>query len=328
MRWRDHLTRPATAWHAVLLLTAVSVMIRVGGDRWWFMLPVLLGPRWPWMLALILTIPPFAHSPRRAVVPTTLALAIAMYGVLGARLGPARMIRGPERDVRVLALNAGGRPEAVTQLMDALSSLGVDIAVVVECPAQSAVARKGAYEMRAHGEICVLSRLPIIRVRTHPGLGVWRPDGNDAALIVDAATGAGTLAIAAVHLETPRDALEQFLGVRSALRAKSVVDSQTAVRRRESAAIRHWIRSQGKVDVVAGDFNLTVESSIYRADWSDLSNAFDHAGIGLGHTFTAKWWGVRIDHILAASTVRVTQARVGPDLGSDHRPVVTDLMIR
>jgi len=54
--------------------------------------------------------------------------------------------------------------------------------------------------------------------------------------------------------------------------------------------------------IVTGDFNMPVESAIYRNTWSVFSNAFNTAGLGFGYTkITPKrgsTYGTRIDHIL------------------------------
>ena len=77
--------------------------------------------------------------------------------------------------------------------------------------------------------------------------------------------------------------------------------------------------------IVAGDFNLPLESAIYRRDWATLQNAFSAAGFGLGHTKRSRWFGIRIDHVLAGSKSRIERCWIGPDVGSDHRPLVAEL---
>jgi endonuclease/exonuclease/phosphatase (EEP) superfamily protein YafD len=38
-----------------------------------------------------------------------------------------------------------------------------------------------------------------------------------------------------------------------------------------------------------------------------------------------RWFALPIDHTLVSPGVRVVQREVGPDLGSDHRPVTTTI---
>ena len=74
-----------------------------------------------------------------------------------------------------------------------------------------------------------------------------------------------------------------------------------------------------------GDFNLPVESAIYRRSWGSFHNALSETGLGLVPTKHTRWHGVRIDHVLAGPGWQAIRAWVGPGLGGDHRPVIADL---
>src|SRR5271166_3108675 len=97
------------------------------------------------------------------------------------------------------------------------------------------------------------------------------------------------------------------------------------VRRLQSELASRWAEAFPGPKLLAGDFNLPVESAIYRLYWSRYTNAFSISGWGLGHTRFTPWHGVRIDHILVGPGWQVEYKReVGPDVGSDHRPVIAD----
>jgi endonuclease/exonuclease/phosphatase (EEP) superfamily protein YafD len=70
---------------------------------------------------------------------------------------------------------------------------------------------------------------------------------------------------------------------------------------------------------------MPVESAIYRHDWSDLTNAFTAQGYGFGFTKHTRWFGLRIDHLLASRQFRVERCQVQTDVASDHRPLLADL---
>ncbi len=331
----DPLKRPAhrgielLAWCPAVVFVAVTVLLRAGGDAWWPVLPFLFGPRWPWAIALVLAAPLVVTRPRKAVAPVAAALVVLGYGVLGFRSGIQRILSADGLPLRVLTYNVARDGAIATRLTRALDEMKVDVAALVECPPRDPPVAPIGWSMRAQGEICVYSRWPIISWLPHPRLGHWRPDGNDSAarLVVDVG-GAGPVTIAVVHLETARDALSQFFALRSLLRSAAAIDSQTSVRRNESAAARGWIGHDTITPmIVVGDFNLTIESTIYRRDWSDLANAFDVGGIGLGHTWRSRWHGARIDHVLTNRHATARRAFIGPDFGSDHRPMIADLVI-
>jgi endonuclease/exonuclease/phosphatase (EEP) superfamily protein YafD len=81
--------------------------------------------------------------------------------------------------------------------------------------------------------------------------------------------------------------------------------------------------------VVAGDFNATPWSRTY-ATMKNASGLCDsRAGFGLQATRPADGWLLRIpiDHVLTSCAIGVRDHRIGPDVGSDHLPVVVDLVI-
>ena len=77
--------------------------------------------------------------------------------------------------------------------------------------------------------------------------------------------------------------------------------------------------------LLAGDFNTPPESAIFRRLWTPYTDAFGAAGWGWGYTFIGGRTRVRIDHILAGPGWYCERCWVGPDVGSPHRPVITDL---
>jgi endonuclease/exonuclease/phosphatase (EEP) superfamily protein YafD len=77
--------------------------------------------------------------------------------------------------------------------------------------------------------------------------------------------------------------------------------------------------------ILAGDFNLPRDSTIFRSELSGFSDAFTDAGLGYGLTYYSQWTTIRIDHILMGKNWYCTRCWLGPDIGSPHRPLVADL---
>jgi len=112
-------------------------------------------------------------------------------------------------------------------------------------------------------------------------------------------------------------------------RQEEGIDSFRAVagiQRIESALLRRWIEGAPESIVLAGDFNLTAEHSLFRRDWSGYRDAFTWTSWGLGHTMFTRQIGLRIDHILCGSGWTPRWCQVGPDAGSAHLPVVAGLV--
>jgi endonuclease/exonuclease/phosphatase (EEP) superfamily protein YafD len=101
-------------------------------------------------------------------------------------------------------------------------------------------------------------------------------------------------------------------------------------RNEELAGVVAFSKSQNEPLIVAGDFNLTPWSE-YFSDALDESGLHDAArGFGLGRSWPAQFApvGIRIDHCLLSRQWQSQRVVIGPSLGSDHLPVLADLVLR
>ena len=99
-------------------------------------------------------------------------------------------------------------------------------------------------------------------------------------------------------------------------------------RNQELSELVRFSKAQPGALIVAGDFNLTPWSE-YFSDALDESGLQDAArGFGLARSWPAQFApaGIRIDHCLLSPQWRSVSTRVGPWLGSDHLPIVADLI--
>lgn len=125
-----------------------------------------------------------------------------------------------------------------------------------------------------------------------------------------------------VHLETPRDGLEAVID--NKMGGVSEVRRVAELQKKESGFISEWIESHDAV-LIAGDFNMLEISPLYKKYWSSFTNAFLKTRFGFGYTYYTSWHGVRIDRILCGEDWKVIDSQVGPDMGSEHRPVIADV---
>ncbi len=104
--------------------------------------------------------------------------------------------------------------------------------------------------------------------------------------------------------------------------------SASAALDREFAAVSTRARTLRNV-LMMGDFNTSPWSRAFRRllSFSGLCDSRD--GFGIQPTFPSSLWLARIpiDHLLHACTIGVTNRRIERHVGSDHLPVVVDLMI-
>lgn len=75
--------------------------------------------------------------------------------------------------------------------------------------------------------------------------------------------------------------------------------------------------------VVIGDLNVTPWSPYFRDLVKDSGLHDSTRGFGVQPT----WAGVPIDHALCSGDVAVLGRRIGPPIGSDHRPLVVDVAL-
>jgi endonuclease/exonuclease/phosphatase family metal-dependent hydrolase len=178
----------------------------------------------------------------------------------------------------------------------------------------------------------VASRFPLqqITVTSHVRTGFTFLRENLLSCIVSLPE--GDVRFATVHLQSPHygiaGVLDRNTGIRLSRRA--LIAEEIDARWQESEEVTTQLASDGRPDIVAGDLNLPAESPIYRAYWSTWRDAFGAAGWGFGGT---EWprgvagihFGIRIDHILSGTGWRPVRCWVGPNVGSDHLPLIAGL---
>jgi endonuclease/exonuclease/phosphatase family metal-dependent hydrolase len=184
------------------------------------------------------------------------------------------------------------------------------------------------------GELLVASRFPIKQVEV--SFSYWpqnrRPILN--AIYCELETPQGEIGFCNVHLDTPRRALGAVLDRHKILDLNNAeyADFRLECRRLESRDLLDWLGKFPEPKVIAGDFNMTSDSLIYRSDWKQFRDSFDWGGWGLGYTkqtiIRRHEYGLRIDHILTDQDSTPTRCWVGADLGSDHSPLFAEIARR
>jgi endonuclease/exonuclease/phosphatase (EEP) superfamily protein YafD len=90
------------------------------------------------------------------------------------------------------------------------------------------------------------------------------------------------------------------------------------------------VRADDTPAVLLGDLNLSPHAARYEQllDRGGLQDVFPRRA--WQPTWMAGFWplALRIDHVLVSGGLCVEEARIGPDVGSDHRPVISRLKLR
>ncbi|WP_371375726.1 endonuclease/exonuclease/phosphatase family protein [Thalassotalea aquiviva] len=307
-----------------LLFVATLTCWVLPWSKYWSLIEDLLlyMPRWLIWLPLVLSgvfYPSFFFQQRHKIVFVSLLILISY---LDFQL-PAYDLSTPERKPEALSLmsvNMGGgnyNPEIISEIAKNRPS----IIAFQETPGQVArqLIPKNWY-LHCRGQMCLGSMYNFTFVDgiARKSLGGW---GN-LGLLYQLKWQQRTLYIMNVHLETPRKGFEQFQW--SKLNFRSLLESSEN-RFLEAKIVSNWAQLIAPL-IIVGDFNMTVESSIYRNAFGRFNNAFSQLGFGFGRTKFTRFHGLRIDHILYDHSFQAVVANVGDNFGSDHKAVYAELI--
>lgn len=274
----------------------------------------------------------------RAWAPPALGLlslvlvATALKPVWLGRRHPARPPLAPAR-FRILTLNAGGNAGApeVTRIERTVGVLDADIVALQELTPETLARLRDALAGRyayCHGgwPAVVFSRLPI-----RAGCALRFPTRGSDAQRVEIDVAGRTLVLFNVHITRPGHELDGRLA-----RFRLVRDYDPTTRDADAALVQAHAGRASSACVLAGDLNATEWSHPYRLLTTTLVDAFRAAARGWGNTYRLSLWPgrrlrvpvARIDYVFHSRELVTLEARVGPDSGSDHLPVVADLAFR
>ena len=94
----------------------------------------------------------------------------------------------------------------------------------------------------------------------------------------------------------------------------------------EHAALADRIWSFGGSRVVMGDLNLSEGSPLFGDFLRDTALRDTRLGFGRQPTWPADWpYRIAIDHAFVSADLAVADRRLGPEIGSDHFPLIFDL---
>ncbi len=310
-------------------------IVNVLGDRVWWALPFLYGPRWVAGALILGTLPALMLARRTGVVTLLLLSAVYLFGLRDLRLGVGRLEPGSGTELRVMELNAGagsaGAPGAGSILAE-IDRLTPDLLVIAECSASlgEAITASGGWTVRrSNTSLCLASRFPVESWEERDPMDIWIEGGAGAIARARVVTPGGVLRVGLVQLETPRHALDNYFDLSEIPTLGEITRRNTRQRERESRTAREWIfAGSSEPTIVVGDFNLPIESAIYQRYWGGLRNAFSRSGIGFGATKQTRLWGIRIDHVVTTDQILTSEAVVGRDVGSDHLPLFVRLVVR
>lgn len=316
------------------------------GNSWWITL-YLFSPRWalglPWLLLFPLTLLVDYRMARWYVIHLVI-LVIPLLGFCIPSFNLGVNADESTSRLRVLTCNVGEGPIRVAQLLALLKQERSDVLLLQECTSQllEELKQKLKWNFRHDDRLVIASSLALsdvtimerraidqyhvvvmiaVDVSLPIGLATAQPSppfsGSEPA--AEAMAKPNSVRVACIHFPSFRPAFEKARSFDAS--ADDEYRTLSDEYRELAKGARDALRTSETPILIGGDFNVPSESAFYRDDWSDYQNALSLKGLGLCYTKYTRLHGVRIDHLLADARWIVDSAKVGPDLGGDHRPV-------
>jgi endonuclease/exonuclease/phosphatase (EEP) superfamily protein YafD len=319
-------------WLYLALVLSVWAVQRIEGDHWWLATLLLFGPRWLTGLPLLLFVPAATVWNKCLLRPLAAAALIVLVPIMGLCLPIGRLHVPSGTTVRILTCNVKGQCQDNAALNELIRTAAPDVVALQDCWQDVRVAWPKDWHVLQNGELVVASKYPLREVRTISGrrLGhVW-PRRNVFYCVVELPQ--ADSAFCCVHLPSPHYGIASVIDRKTLISPSrsDLLKEEIEERLEQAKNAAEMIASISTPVILAGDFNLPTDSTIYQQVWAEYWNAFSLTGCGFGYT---EWpevpfvrFGIRIDHILSGSNWRPTRCWVGPDVGSDHLPLIAELV--
>lgn len=306
--------------HLFALLVAAGTVTALA-LRWitvpqWLEMPALLIELAPWWIMLgpvcVAIILPMRRWMRALLI---VILGVSITFLLDWHWGGCVASAESVPALRAASYNMGGGPVDVLEVMLWYENEGLDLLFTQESDVQTLRRSASQFGLSTvcHSRLCIVTQHDAEVSTTKD-----RRWSSYAAAYKFCMHGE-CWPLVNVHLDTPRHALDEWLGKGSPARIRQYLES------RELESTVASLLADNPHVVIAGDFNMTQSSVLYRRYWQRWANAFAVAGCGAGATKVSRLLAVRIDHILYGGAWLAQSAWTREGFGGDHLPVRADL---
>jgi len=345
--------RKAPVWLICLLFAYVTILLgltilnRIGADRWWFGALNLYLPQAVWALpGLFLAVVTLIKARQWAWAPL-----LCMVWVAGPLMGfcrplPAAPDPPGSLPLRVMTWNVKYGLHGGLAILALMNDIDRNMPAVVLLQDAGGVLNGAlgeyfsTWNVRSSGQYVIASRLPLGELQV---LRLSFPGEEHTCVRTQVQVGVTAVTLYDVHLQTPRQGLNAFRAARKSPwflpKAIQQLENNVEARLAQVRALQEYIRQEQGPVIVAGDLNSPDASQVCATlREAGLHDAFSEGGTGYGYTyghfllqhrlpgFSLSW--MRIDHIMISSQFRSRNCRTGTGQASDHRPVIADLILR
>lgn len=256
---------------------------------------------------------------RRLVWANALMLVVGIVALIPPTIPHRARLHG-RQPLRVVTWNVHESYHETPQMREVIEDLKPDIVCLQEARRKEfAEVLPGAQVAHTH-EVTTLTRGRIISTRDIR-LGPYPNYRWGLETVIDLPQ--GRVRVLNVHFITA------FTGrtvKQNSYDLAGFLDHTRRGRENETAAVVKWLQEPGENKIVVGDFNTPPNAEIYRRISAEALNAFV-AGRGWGLTYRRERPMVRIDHVFVKDGPKPVHAFARDGKVSDHRLVVTDLVL-
>ncbi|WP_160148168.1 endonuclease/exonuclease/phosphatase family protein [Rubripirellula obstinata] len=317
------------AWVYLLALLTITYFMWSRFNGHWLLTLFLFSPRWAVALPLAILLPATLWFRPRLAWFYAVHCAVIVFAVLGFELRGFQKLddAAMKTPVHVLTCNIGGGTLDEEALVALVRERKINIVLLQECLPRTAKSfyAKLQWNYKHQHSLAIGSSMELsdhqmvnrpLRRHARPPVAldcqVRLPDGEEARFV-------------SVHLPTFRPALRKMQEF-DFINGPKAMQKQGQAYRSIVQRLRDHLATIEIPTVLAGDFNVPIESTYYQDYWASMTNAYSEKGLGLGYTKFTRLHGIRIDHVLVDECWQVLSTQVGPHLGGDHRPVITKLV--
>lgn len=312
-------------WLYLLIVLAAWVLLHFG-DLWWPATLLMFSPRW------LLATPslPLAFAAllwrRRLLAVVLLALLLVLGPIMGFQVPWRAAVSAapPGMRLRVMTWNMHGR-EPYGPILELLLAEADPDVVAVQEPLRGTLDYFVGEEWQVdwqNGHF-LASRYPIRQAVSVSDNSMKAPG---SIMRYELETSAGRVTLFSLHFATPRKGLTDTM--QDLNRGFIELESNSALRWQQSEILARLVDEATSPVLVVGDFNTPPESAVFRRVWGRYTDAFSSSGWGWGYTyFTMRKIALRIDHILAGPEWSCQRCWVGPNVGSQHHPLLAELIL-
>jgi endonuclease/exonuclease/phosphatase family metal-dependent hydrolase len=318
--------------YAGIILLALLFMY-VGGDRWWPATIFLFAPRWLILLPMCFLFPLTLWRNRRQILLLILTFLVIVGPIMGYNISFGKPHPPSSRPLRVITCNLQNGEFDHAALDAFVENSHPDVVALQEFPPNQKIKALEGWNHIFEGDLHIFSRLPLTKGDFRKAFVPEHVWPRTCFLFGTLKSPVGDLTFATVHLPSPRYGLQYILDRTTLLsmKRKNLLIDETAYRNKMSKEVTEIVKSLPSPKIIVGDFNMPVQSSIYRQYWSTYQNAYSKLNSGYGWTERVTVKGipvaVRIDHILVDKGVVPKICKTGPDVGSDHLPLIADIAL-